>query len=64
MMGIKIDGQQILKSLEGLKTMLSEDTETLKQQDQHSQQETERMMSIIDEISNTFQATNNVGMGN
>lgn len=60
LMGMKIDGQQIMKTLESLKTNLSEDTEQLKQQNQHSQQETEKIMSIIDEISNTFKSTNNV----
>lgn len=60
MMGLKINGQDILKSLEGFKKLLGNDLETLKTQDEHSAKETERILKILDEIHSSFQAANKV----
>ncbi len=59
-LGIKINGESILKSLQGLKKLLSEDMETLKSQDEKSAKETERILHIIDEIHNGFRTSNKV----
>lgn len=60
LMGLKIDGQEILKSLQGFKTLLSNDMEQLKTEDDRSAKESQRILNILDDIENTFQATNKV----
>lgn len=58
--GLKIDGQQILKSLQGFKTLLSDDMEQLKTRDAEGAKETERVLRILDDIHDTFKATNQI----
>lgn len=60
LMGLKINGQDILKVLQSLKTTLSDDMETLKQQDQLSAKESQRILQIINDIEKSFGAANQV----
>ena len=59
-LGLKINGEQIQKVLEGLKKLLGNDMETLKLQDDRGAKETERILQILDEIDGTFKAAGKI----
>jgi hypothetical protein len=59
LLGLKINGQEISKALQSFKTFLQSDMQTLKQQDEQSAKDAERIVQILDEIEQTFKTTTN-----
>ena len=59
-LGMKINGDQIQKALEGLKKLLGNDMETLKTQDERGAKETERILQILDEIDSSFKTASKI----
>lgn len=60
LLGMRIDGDQIQKALQGLKKLLGDDVETLKTQDEQGAKETERILQILDEIDLSFKSANKI----
>lgn len=60
LLGLKINGQDILKSLQGLKKLLQDDMQKFQTQEQQGAKDTDRILKILDEIQETFGATTNV----
>lgn len=59
-LGMRIDGEQIQKALQGLKKLLGNDMETLKTQDERGAKETERILQILDEIDSSFKSAGKI----
>lgn len=57
-MVLRLKGDQLLKVIDGLKKFLSEDTDTLNKQDAQAAKESQTILKILDEIEETFKATN------
>lgn len=57
LMGLQINAEQISKVIENVKKHLSTDMSQLKETEIHSNNESKRIMQILDEIDKTFKAT-------
>ncbi len=57
LLGLKIDGEQITKFIDDIKKHLGMDLDSVKDLEAHDEKETQRIMQILDEIDQTFKAT-------
>lgn len=54
---LKIRGDEILKTIQEFKSLLSDDTESLRSQDKQSARETKRLLEVIEDLHETYQTT-------
>lgn len=54
---LKIRGDEILKTIQEFKSLLGDDTESLRKQDEQSAKDTRRILEILDDLQETHQTT-------
>ncbi|MBX7148179.1 hypothetical protein K1X76_03775 [bacterium] len=60
LLGLKVKSQEILKVIDSLKKMMSDDTSHLQQLDEHTNKESQRIMEILNEIEQSFSTLNKI----